>query len=160
AVSKGMVAGWRRIPADGPFAETADAIRRNAPPSGDHSLRHGRRHARASPPRYSMTKQSSVPAAPRRRRHPRHDPPPRALLYQALVLGLVGFIVWYLVSNTLHNLAVRNISTGFGFLGREAGFAIGESPVAYTPADTYGRAIWVGLLNTLRVSVVGIVLAT
>ncbi|MFY1004996.1 amino acid ABC transporter permease, partial [Escherichia coli] len=59
-----------------------------------------------------------------------------------------------------HNLSVRNIATGFGFLQREAGFAIGETPIAYTPADTYGRAIWVGLLNTLRVAVLGIVLAT
>ncbi len=77
-----------------------------------------------------------------------------------LILGIVGFAVWYLVTNTLHNLAVRNISTGFDFLRREAGFAIGESVVPYTPADTYGRAIWVGLINTLRVSVIGIILAT
>ena len=55
---------------------------------------------------------------------------------------------------------MRNIATGFGFLNREAGFAIGETLVSYTPADTYGRAIWVGLLNTLRVAVIGIVLAT
>src|SRR5690606_34747063 len=88
------------------------------------------------------------------------DPGTRALVYQALVLGLVGLGVWYLVSNTLHNLSVRNISTGFDFLHREAGFAIGESIIDYTPADTYGRAIWVGILNTLRVSVLGIVLAT
>jgi general L-amino acid transport system permease protein len=67
---------------------------------------------------------------------------------------------WYLVTNTLHNLAVRNISTGFAFLNREAGFAIGESIIEYTPANTYGRAIWVGILNTLRVSIAGIVLAT
>src|SRR5690606_31099534 len=110
--------------------------------------------------RNSMTKQSNSTSAPPRRRLSWNDPATRALLYQVIVVGVVGFVVWYLVSNTLHNLAVRNISTGFGFLGREAGFAIGESPVAYTPADTYGRAIWVGLLNTLRVSVVGIVLAT
>lgn len=84
----------------------------------------------------------------------------RSLIYQVLVLGIVGLGVWYLVANTLHNLAVRNISTGFGFLGREAGFAIGESVIDYTPADTYGRAIWVGILNTLRVSVAGIVAAT
>ena len=107
-----------------------------------------------------MTKQHASLPAPVRRRLSWNDPGTRALLYQVIVVGIVGFVVWYLVSNTLHNLAVRNISTGFGFLGREAGFAIGESPVAYTPADTYGRAIWVGLLNTLRVSVVGIVLAT
>ncbi|MFT0851483.1 amino acid ABC transporter permease [Achromobacter sp. F4_2707] len=99
-------------------------------------------------------------SAPTRRRLSWSDPATRALLYQVVVVGLVGFAVWYLVSNTLHNLSVRNISTGFGFLNREAGFAIGESPVSYSPADTYARAIWVGLLNTLRVSVVGIVLAT
>jgi general L-amino acid transport system permease protein len=68
--------------------------------------------------------------------------------------------VWFLVSNTLHNLAVRHIATGFGFLGREAGFAIGETPIDYTPANTYGRAIAVGLLNTLRVTVIGLVLST
>ncbi|NYT22044.1 amino acid ABC transporter permease [Alcaligenaceae bacterium] len=102
---------------------------------------------------------TSVPAS-RRRRFSWSNPSTRALLYQALLIGAVGFVVWQLVSNTLHNLSARNISTGFGFLGREAGFAIGESSVAYTPADSYGRAIWVGLLNTLRVSVIGIVLAT
>lgn len=107
-----------------------------------------------------MTKQNASTPAPARRRLSWNDPTTRALLYQVIVVGLVGFVIWYLVSNTLHNLSVRNISTGFGFLSREAGFAIGESPVAYSPADTYGRAIWVGLLNTLRVSVVGIVLAT
>lgn len=95
-----------------------------------------------------------------RRRLSWNDPGTRSLVYQALVLGLVGLGVWYLVSNTLHNLSVRNISTGFDFLHREAGFAIGESIIDYTPADTYGRAIWVGILNTLRVSVLGIVLAT
>src|SRR5690606_19626917 len=104
----------------------------------------------ASPALHSMTKQTPVVPAPPRRRLSWSDPATRALFYQVLVIGLVGFVAWYLVSNTLHNLSVRNISTGFGFLEREAGFAIGESPVAYSPADTYGRAIWVGLLNTLR----------
>ena len=89
-----------------------------------------------------------------------NDPRFRSIVYQVLILGAVGLGVWYLVSNTLTNLANRNISTGFGFLDREAGFAIGESPIAYSPADTYGRAIWVGILNTLRVAVLGIVLAT
>ncbi|WP_414708309.1 amino acid ABC transporter permease [Pusillimonas sp.] len=84
----------------------------------------------------------------------------RALLYQAVLLAAVGLVVWYLLANTLDNLRARNIATGFGFLGDEAGFAIGESMVAYTPADTYGRALWVGVLNTLRVAAVGIVGAT
>ncbi|MFY3139128.1 amino acid ABC transporter permease [Achromobacter xylosoxidans] len=89
-----------------------------------------------------------------------NDPGVRAVVYQVIALAAVALAVWFLVSNTLHNLSVRNIATGFGFLQREAGFAIGETPIAYTPADTYGRAIWVGLLNTLRVAVLGIVLAT
>lgn len=100
------------------------------------------------------------PAAPPRKRLSWHDPRVRAIIYQILIVGLVGLGIWYLVSNTLHNLAVRNISTGFGFLGREAGFAIGETSIAYTPADTYARAIMAGLLNTLRVSVIGVVAAT
>jgi len=106
-----------------------------------------------------MTNKTPAPQAPRRRLS-WNDPGFRALVYQVLILGIVGLGVWYLVSNTLHNLAVRNISTGFGFLHREAGFAIGESVIDYTPADTYGRAIWVGILNTLRVSVLGIIAAT
>ncbi|WP_454007048.1 amino acid ABC transporter permease [Alcaligenes sp. Marseille-Q7550] len=106
-----------------------------------------------------MAQNTPAPQAPRRRLS-WNDPFTRGIIYQVLILGILGFCVWYLVSNTLHNLAVRNISTGFEFLDREAGFAIGESSIAYTPSDTYGRAILVGLINTLKVSVIGIVAAT
>src|SRR3546814_10167079 len=87
------------------------------------------------------TNNPSVPASAPKRRLSWNDPGVRAVVYQVVALALVALAVWFLVSNTLHNLAVRHISTGFGFLGREAGFAIGEMPIAYTPADTYGRAI-------------------
>ena len=89
-----------------------------------------------------------------------NDPTFRAIVYQIVVLGLLAGAVWYLVSNTMHNLEVRNIRRGFGFLDREAGFALGESLIEYSPTDTYRRAILVGLLNTLSVSAAGIVLAT
>ncbi len=89
-----------------------------------------------------------------------NDPNFRAIFYQVVAVACVGVGLWYLISNTSHNLSVRNIATGFDFLGREAGFAIGESAIRYTPADTYLRALSVGLLNTLRVAVIGIVLAT
>lgn len=89
-----------------------------------------------------------------------NDPRVRGLFWQAVVLGIVGVVVWYLASNTQANLESRRIATGFSFLEREAGFAIGESMAAYTPADSYGRAILIGLLNTLRVAVVGVILAT
>lgn len=91
---------------------------------------------------------------------PWNDPRVRSVLYQVLAILCVGGAIWYLVSNTLHNLSVRNISTGFEFLKREAGFAIGEASIAYSAKDTYQLAISVGILNTLRVAVFGIVLAT
>ncbi|MDM9561175.1 MULTISPECIES: amino acid ABC transporter permease [Bordetella] len=106
------------------------------------------------------TNNQQVPVSAPKRSLSWNDPGVRAVVYQVVALALVALAVWFLVSNTLNNLAVRNISTGFDFIGREAGFAIGETPIAYSPADTYGRAIWVGLLNTLRAAVLGIVLAT
>ncbi|MBL8667061.1 MAG: amino acid ABC transporter permease [Rhodospirillales bacterium] len=84
----------------------------------------------------------------------------RGVLYQVLVVVGVLALVAYLIDNTLTNLAHRNIATGFGFLGREAGFGVSESVIPYSPADTYLAVLVVGLLNTLKVSVIGIVLAT
>jgi general L-amino acid transport system permease protein len=88
------------------------------------------------------------------------DPTVRNIVWQVLILGIVFFVVWWLVSNTMRNLEVRKIATGFGFLDREAGLPIGEHMISYTPADTYARALLVGVLNTLRVAVIGAVLAT
>jgi general L-amino acid transport system permease protein len=84
----------------------------------------------------------------------------RGLLWQIAVVGIaVGLVAW-LWSNAVHNLSVRRISTGFAFLGREAGMPIVDTWLAYTPKDTYLRAFIVGVVNTLRVAVIGIVLAT
>ncbi|NGM23212.1 amino acid ABC transporter permease [Roseomonas stagni] len=84
----------------------------------------------------------------------------RAIVWQILVVGIVGAIVWWLWSNTVHNLEVRRIATGFGFLSREAGLPIGESLIEYDPTHSYLRALTVGVLNTLKVAVVGVILAT
>ncbi len=84
----------------------------------------------------------------------------RGIVYQVLLLAAVVGVGWYLVSNTLHNLATRQIQVGFGFLSREAGFEIAEKAIAYEPSDTYGRAFLVGLFNTLTVAALGIVFAT
>ena len=62
-------------------------------------------------------------------------------------------IVAWLWSNALHNLSVRRISTGFAFLGREAGMPIADTWLAYSPKNTYLRAFIVGIVNTLRVAV-------
>jgi len=84
----------------------------------------------------------------------------RAIVWQVLIVGAVLGVIWWLVRNTQHNLEVRRIATGFGFLQREAGLPIGEALIEYTPASTYARALMVGVLNTLKVAVIGIVLAT
>lgn len=84
----------------------------------------------------------------------------RGVLYQVMLLAAVLFAFWWLVTNTLTNLEQRQISTGFGFLWREAGFAIAEQRVHFEPTDSYARALIVGLLNTLEVSAIGIVLAS
>ena len=84
----------------------------------------------------------------------------RALLWQALVIGIAVAIVAWLWSNTVHNLSVRRISTGFAFLGREAGMPITDTWLPYSPRNTYLWAFVVGVVNTLRVAVIGIVLAT
>jgi len=84
----------------------------------------------------------------------------RGLLYQALALLAVAAVVWFLAHNTQRNMEVRGIQSGFNFLGQAAGFDIGETMIAYDPSQSYGRAIWVGVLNTLRVALLGIVLTT
>ena len=84
----------------------------------------------------------------------------KGLLWQILVIGIAVFIIGYLWSNAIHNLSVRRISTGFTFLGREAGMPITDTWVAYSPRDTYLWAFIVGIVNTLRVAAIGIVLAT
>ncbi len=89
------------------------------------------------------------------------DPRFRNLVWQGLIIGIVVGIIWYLVSNTSRNLEARRIATGFDFMSRIAGIPIGESLIDYDPAiNTYGRAIWIGVLNTLKVAVIGVVLAT
>lgn len=86
------------------------------------------------------------------------DPAKLAILYQVLtVLGL-GLLSYYLISNTLANVERQSISTGFGFLNREAAFEIGEKLLPYSAADSYGRALVIGFLNTLLVSFIGIIL--
>ena len=84
----------------------------------------------------------------------------RGILFQILtVIGLVAFL-WYIGSNTMHNIEQRGIQTGFNFLDSTAGFGIDETPIAYTETDTHGRVFWVGLSNTLIIGFVGIIFAT
>jgi len=84
----------------------------------------------------------------------------RGMLFQILtILGVVAFL-WYIGSNTMHNIEQRGIKTGFEFLNGTAGFGIDESPISFQESDTHARVFLVGLSNTLIIGVVGIILAT
>ncbi len=84
----------------------------------------------------------------------------RQFLYQAIILIALGALLWMIVSNTIVNLRKQNIASGFDFWDNTAGFDISQTLFRYTAESTYGQAFWVGLLNTLLVSVIGIVFAT
>ncbi|MGO4388091.1 amino acid ABC transporter permease [Microvirga sp. 2YAF29] len=84
----------------------------------------------------------------------------RAILYQAIAIGSIVLLGLYLFSNVSEKLAEQNIATGFGYLSREAGFVISQAMIDYKPTDTYGRAILVGIVNTIWVSAWSVALAT
>ncbi|RUX32814.1 amino acid ABC transporter permease [Mesorhizobium sp. M7A.F.Ca.US.011.01.1.1] len=89
-----------------------------------------------------------------------NDPKIRGIFFQVLVVVLLVAGVWWIAHNVIDNLTRLRIASGFGFLKGRAGFDISESAIAYSSDSTYGRAILVGLINTLIVAIVGIITAT
>jgi general L-amino acid transport system permease protein len=83
-----------------------------------------------------------------------------AWLGQAVFLLLVLLVCFWLYGNVTAGMRRIGIGGGFGFMNQPAGFEIGVKPVLYVPQDTYWRAFVVGVLNTLSVTLIGIVLAT
>lgn len=73
-----------------------------------------------------------------------------------LVLGFLAF----LLTNAYSAASARGLGLDFGFLRQSAGFAIEDTMIDYDPSQTFGRALLVGFLNTLRVALLGIVFAT
>lgn len=88
------------------------------------------------------------------------DPKVRAWLFQIITIMAVVSLGWYLFHNTQTNLQHRGITSGFDFLERSAGFGIAQHLIDYTESDSYARVFVIGLLNTLLVTVIGVVLAT
>lgn len=84
----------------------------------------------------------------------------RSIVYQILLAVGLGYVGWALFANVIENLDRQGIATGWGFLWTSSGFDIGESVIEYDAGDTYGRALVVGILNTLRVAFLGIIFAT
>ena len=100
------------------------------------------------------------PPPPKARRWSWRSQAFRGVVYQLLALLLLAAAAAYLLNNTLDNMRARGIKSGFDFITEPAGFAIGESIIPFDSAESYGKAYLVGLSNTLRVALVGIVIAT
>ncbi|MBI1293899.1 ABC transporter permease subunit [bacterium] len=82
-----------------------------------------------------------------------------AIIAQVLFAIAIVLILGFFIRNMILGLQASNIPLGWGFLQQEAGFAIAEGPT-FAPSDTYLQAYIVGVTNTLRVAVSGVVLAT
>ncbi|MDB9524466.1 ABC transporter permease subunit [Oscillatoria sp. CS-180] len=82
------------------------------------------------------------------------------IAFQIITLAVVIAILGYLLLNLSTNLSKQGIDFGFGFLSNPAGFSIGESAIEYLPNDPYGRALFVGFVNTITLVIAGIILAT
>ena len=80
-------------------------------------------------------------------------------LLQAFFLAGAILVAWYFIGNMVRELERIGLGIRFGFLRQEAGFGISEG-IAYDPSDSYGRALWVGAVNTLRAVAAAIACAT
>jgi len=84
----------------------------------------------------------------------------RGIIYQIVAMAAIAAVAWFLIHNTLVNMQARGIKSGFDFLTQAAGFDIGESLYPFDSGESYLQAFLVGVTNTLRVAVVGVILAT
>jgi general L-amino acid transport system permease protein len=92
---------------------------------------------------------------------PRHGSLIRSLALQGALILIVGVLAGGAIYNAAKNMARVNIAHGFGFWNNTAGFDISQSLISYSSStSTFGRAFWIGLLNTLLVAALGIVFAT
>lgn len=90
-----------------------------------------------------------------------NDPKIRGWVYQVVLLAVIVYLVVVGVQNMFANLAAQNIASGFGFIGRNAGFAISQSLLEYNQAESsYGKVYMVGLMNTISIAFIGIILTT
>jgi general L-amino acid transport system permease protein len=82
------------------------------------------------------------------------------LVAQILSAGIILGLTFWILSNILQAAEQRGLGLGFRFLDESTGFSISESVLPYDPSKSFAYALWVGVLNTLRISLVGILFAT
>ena len=89
-----------------------------------------------------------------------NNPKNREIIYQVLVLAMIFLAVTFVLDNMFTNIENRGIKTGFAFLEERSGFGIAQTLIEFDEADSHFRVFIVGLLNTLLVSILGIVTAS
>ena len=89
-----------------------------------------------------------------------NNPKYRGWIYQALLFIFLIAFFYGIISNTLDNMAEQGIKSGFGFLQTAAGFDVLMSLISFDSTDTFMRIFVVGILNTILVSIIGIVFST
>src|SRR5687767_4849827 len=82
------------------------------------------------------------------------------VLGQVVFVLLVALAAGFLYANLSTNLDRQGLTVGYGFMTNPASFDIGESHIPYQASNSYGRALLVGLVNTLVISTLGILLTT
>ena len=82
------------------------------------------------------------------------------LITQLVTLAVVAAGIYWLINNMVAGLEKQGMTIGFEFLQGTAGFDLGESLIEYSRSSRYIDAIYAGLLNTVVVSLAGIILAT
>jgi len=133
-------------------------------------LEQGRRHVRAADPLISLTRTAAAMSIDAR------SPPPQYALRLKRALGgragwggfalqivFVVALTWVgyeIAGNASANLKAQHIGSGFGFLTHNAGFDVNQTLIPFVSSDSYLRVFFVGLLNTLLVSIIGIFFAT
>ncbi len=81
-------------------------------------------------------------------------------LQQSLLFIGVLLLFAFLGQNTAESMHRMGLTPGFAFLSHQANFEIGESVLSYSAGDSYARALGAGIANTVKVAVVGCLLAT
>lgn len=84
----------------------------------------------------------------------------RSVIYQIVAIASIAGFLWLLVTNTLGNMRRRGIQSGYDFMSQPFGFDVSETLIPYDLMSTYWTAFGIGLANTLKVAIIGIVLAT
>jgi len=82
------------------------------------------------------------------------------IIAQVVVVVVLALIGYWLVHNLLTGLAALGTPLSFKFLSLTAQFDIGEKLIEYSRNSSYSRALLVGLLNTIKVSFLGIIFAS